>query len=91
MVAEIYRQFVEDIATLLMTIQALNDPEYIVLGGAVTAQKRFFRDVQHQLENYQSFMSGNSTPVVQLLEGRETEFPNEFGCAYNYFKTIGVY
>lgn len=90
-VGEIYKQFIEDLATLLMTIQALTDPEYIVLGGAVTAQKRIFRDLRHQLENYNSFMSGNATPVIQLLEGSTSEYPNEFGCAYHYFKTTGAF
>lgn len=85
----LYDEFIDAIASALMNIQCVLDPEVIALGGAVMQQDRILIDLQKRIDKYDSLMGGGMAPHINVVRCQNGKNANEIGAAYNWMQLYG--
>ena len=85
-IESIYREFIKNLATSLMTIQGILDTEVIALGGAVIQQERIIPDLQEQVKKFDAALGGGLLPHINIRRCRYSYYANEIGAVYNWLQ-----
>lgn len=88
-VYQLYEEFIDSLASALMNIQCVLDPEVIALGGAVMQQDRILPDLQKRIDAFDSLMGGGMAPHIHVVKCEHGKYANEIGAVYNWIQLYG--
>ncbi len=86
-IAEIYDEFLSQLARLIINLQFIYSPEKVLIGGGVSRQPRLVSDINAKCEELidQTYMGAVKNPcnVQKCLLGNEA---NQYGALYSFLK-----
>lgn len=89
----LFKQYCQDIASVLLTVDAVLDLDRIAIGGGVSSQPILISEIRHQLQILHDSVKARNQHLT-LPEVVACHFKNDanlLGSAYALMKRIGVY
>lgn len=85
-ITEMYNQFCNDIAAVMLNLQIVYDPETIAIGGGMCRQDRLVKDIQAAVDAQMQGLLA-MLPRPNLVRCHYMSSANQYGAMYNFLQT----